>query len=98
VEKRISFWQNETPNNVQDCTRFSSTLLKGVHDTFHKALRDADAAPLDRLLAEQFVWTDAEGMSGTNPVSSSNFGTASCVIRNSRLIWNRTLSTALLLS
>lgn len=38
-----------------------ATALKGVHDTFHKALRDADAAPLDQLLAGQFVWTDGEG-------------------------------------
>src|SRR5215472_3802166 len=37
------------------------TPLKGVHDTFHKALRDSDAAPLDQLLADQFVWTDSEG-------------------------------------
>ena len=35
--------------------------LKDVHDTFHKALRDGDPAPLDQLLAEQFVWTDSEG-------------------------------------
>jgi len=38
-----------------------ATPLTGVHDTFQKALRDGDAAPLDQLLAAQFVWTDCEG-------------------------------------
>jgi hypothetical protein len=46
---------------VSGVTAAPATVLKGVHDTFHKALRDADTAPLDRLLADQFVWTDAEG-------------------------------------
>ena len=35
-----------------------ATPLKRVHDTFHKALRDADAAPLGQPLAERFAWTD----------------------------------------
>jgi len=35
--------------------------LKVVHDTFHKALRDGDASPLDQLLAAQLVWKDSEG-------------------------------------
>jgi uncharacterized protein DUF4440 len=38
-----------------------ATPLKAVHDTFHQALRDGDAAPLDQLLDAQFVWTDCEG-------------------------------------
>ena len=35
-----------------------ATPLKRVHDTFHKALRDADAAPLGQPLAERFAGTD----------------------------------------
>ena len=37
-----------------------ATPLKRVHDTFHKALRDADAAPLGQLLAERFAWSDRD--------------------------------------
>jgi predicted glycoside hydrolase/deacetylase ChbG (UPF0249 family) len=39
-----------------------ATPLKAVHDTFHQALRDGDAAPLDQLLDPQFVWTDCGHM------------------------------------
>ena len=39
---------------VSRATAALATPLQGVHDTFHKALRDGDAAVLDQLLAVQF--------------------------------------------
>jgi len=40
----------------------SSTAVARVLETFHKAMRDSDVVQLERLLSDQFVWTNEDGI------------------------------------
>src|SRR5215510_1194826 len=40
----------------------SSAAVARVLETFHKAMRDSDVVQLERLLCDQFVWTNEDGI------------------------------------